>query len=209
MPPTDTTIRLYLDLAAGYERSGDTAMRDRFLVLACDALLAASRPHEAERVRGKLLAVNPHHMLKPFASMAQAMHSGDVRNYVEGLRRHYPPETARPLLETLRGAVATPAKPISPPIAAVTQGADDEPAYRLQDSSLAAARPPASSNKAAPERLSEPYAVLPPAPPPWRETLPDESRPAGAWVATTLFWLGLAGGLALALYTLARPFLPR
>ncbi|MBV9121801.1 MAG: hypothetical protein JO112_00400, partial [Planctomycetes bacterium] len=87
---------------------------DRFLVLAADAAFSGGQLDEAERLRGRLLQLNPHHLLKPFASMEEAVRSTDVQNYIAGLRRTYPPETAENLLETAR-AKAREKKP-PPPI---------------------------------------------------------------------------------------------
>jgi hypothetical protein len=108
MPSVDQTIRIYEDLANWYERQGQAKLRDWFLVLAADAAQTASRPDEAERFRARLLQINPHHLLKPFASMADALKSHDVHGYVAELRRAYPPQAAEQLLESQKGAPAPP-----------------------------------------------------------------------------------------------------
>jgi hypothetical protein len=102
MPSVDQTVRVYQELANFYVQQGQAQMRDRFLVLAAEAMYSAGRTEEAERLRGRLLQVNPHHLFKPFASLSEAMKSADVKNYLEGLRRTYPPEKAAHLLESLR-----------------------------------------------------------------------------------------------------------
>jgi hypothetical protein len=102
MSSVDQTVRLYQELGTWYQQSGDAPLRDRFLVLAADALFAAGRHDEAENIRGRLLQLNPHHLLKPFNSLAEALKSPDVQKYVEGLRKNYPEETARQLLESFR-----------------------------------------------------------------------------------------------------------
>src|SRR5579859_3103036 len=102
MQSVDQTVRVYQDLANIYVQQGQAQMRDRFLVLAAEAMYSAGRIDEAERLRGRLLQVNPHHLFKPFASLTEAMKSADVKNYLEGLRRTYPPEKAAHLLESLR-----------------------------------------------------------------------------------------------------------
>src|SRR5262245_38789362 len=73
MSSVDQTVRVYQDLANLYVQQGQAQMRDRFLVLAADAMHAAGRNDEAERLRGKLLQVNPHHLFKPFRSVAEAL----------------------------------------------------------------------------------------------------------------------------------------
>ena len=65
MPSTEQTVRTYRELAEDYGRQGQAQMRDRFLVLAADAALAAGQTEEAEHLRGRLLQHNPHHLLKP------------------------------------------------------------------------------------------------------------------------------------------------
>lgn len=102
MPSADQTVRTYRELAEDYGRQGQAQMRDRFLVLAADAALAAGQEDEAERLRGRLLQHNPHHLLKPYSSFGEAMKSTDVQNYVSALRRNHPYEKAENLLEGLR-----------------------------------------------------------------------------------------------------------
>src|SRR5262249_9490462 len=102
MPSTDQTVRVYQDLADWYDRQGQPQMRDRFLGLAADAALAAGRADEAERPRARLLQFNPHHLLKPYNSLAEALKAPDVQSYVADLRRSYPRESAEHLLKTAR-----------------------------------------------------------------------------------------------------------
>jgi hypothetical protein len=61
-----------------------------------------------------LLERNPHHLLKPFASLAEALKTPDVQNYVSGLRRGYPPESVDSLLEALRSGKSAPASRAAP-----------------------------------------------------------------------------------------------
>src|SRR5262249_57400332 len=97
---------VYQELADWYERQAQAQMRDRFLLLAADAALSAGQPDEAERLRIRLLQQSPHHMLKPFASFAEAMHSPDVQGYISDLRQTYPLETAEELLRSFQGNIA-------------------------------------------------------------------------------------------------------
>src|SRR5207244_3539469 len=64
--------------------------------------LAAGQTDEAERLRGRLLHHNPHHLLKPYSSFAEAMKTADVQNYVGALRRSHPYDKAETMLEELR-----------------------------------------------------------------------------------------------------------
>ena len=103
MEPRENLLRVYRELADHYEKQRQPQMRDRFLVLAADAALTAGRADEAERLRLRLLKVNPHHMIKPYASFAEALKAPDVLTYVKDLRVNYPAEVAEDLLRTLQG----------------------------------------------------------------------------------------------------------
>jgi hypothetical protein len=252
MQSVDQAVQVYQELSNWYVQQGQAQMRDRFMVLAADAMLTAGRKDEAERLRSRLLQVNPHHLFKPFGSLAEAMmKSKDVRNYVEGLRRTYPPEKAAELLDSVRAERLE--KPASPPVpperpepphAAKNSGAGTgEPlkVYRLQEEKQpeSPAAPPAPAGRGAPAKetprptpprpetrpastvpLARPVPARSPAPAsawrepsppsPWRKESVEADRPeptAGAWVASTLFWLLLLVGLGLAVYTFAGPFL--
>src|SRR5437660_11584317 len=102
---------VYERLAEWYDREGQPKLRDWFLVLAADAAHSAGQPAEAERLRGRLLQRNPHHLLKPFASFAEALRSPDVQGYVADLRRTYPPAAAEQLLKSQQDKTAPPAAP--------------------------------------------------------------------------------------------------
>src|SRR5438132_3237860 len=142
MPPAEQATRIYRELAEDYGRQGQAQMRDRFLVLAADAALAAGQHAEAERLRGRLLQHNPHHLLKPYSSFAEAMKSADVQNYVGALRRSHPYEKAENLLEGLRqsGEPGVPVAPASPPPKA---GSDLELGPRKEASKANPSRPAA------------------------------------------------------------------
>jgi hypothetical protein len=100
---TLATLQVYKELADWYERQGQAAMRDRFLILAAESAFSAGKPEEAERLRQRLLQGNPHHMLKPFSSFSQALQSTNIQIYIHDLQVNYPPETAEGLLQGLRG----------------------------------------------------------------------------------------------------------
>ena len=73
-------------------------------------------------LRQRLLAGNRHHMLRPYASFAEASRAADVQAYLDGLRANYPPEQARDLLNALRsgGEEPPPAYPPTMPPQAFT-----------------------------------------------------------------------------------------
>lgn len=107
---------LYLELAEHYDQRGEAQSRDRFLVLAADAALAAGDVNEAEHLRQRLLSVNPHHLLKPFKSFEEALKSRDVSDYISALRRRHPADqiaglvasTVRPAADAARNPAPGP-----------------------------------------------------------------------------------------------------
>lgn len=241
------TLQVYKELADWYERQGQAAMRDRFLILAAEAAFSSGKPEEAERLRQRLLQGNPHHMLKPFSSFAQALQSTNIQIYIHDLQTNYPPETAEGLLQDVRTGVPPASPPSNVPQTAPLIEIHDEPTlplgmateslkvYPLRDEpeQTLPARPPAQpaplnrpaerKPAAKPERPSPlptpaprsqpvpprstrvPAAPAPmPLPPP-----PEHAAPAGAWLSLLLFGMTVTAGVALAVYTVARPFLPR
>jgi hypothetical protein len=153
MASTGESVRVYRELAEIYGRQGQAQMRDRFLVLAADAALTAGHPEEAEQIRGLLLKQNPDHLLKPYASFAEALKSNDVRNYVTALRRSHPYERAEHLLESLG------------------KDAGQRPLERTQTQPVPRITPESREPKAPPEdlkvfRVQEPEEAPRPVPPP-------------------------------------------
>jgi hypothetical protein len=92
VPTPEETIRLYAQLAEEHQKRDRPQERDRFLLLAAEAALSSGRGDVAENFRRTLLARNPNHLLKPYASLAEALQAPDIANYVQELRRTYPPE---------------------------------------------------------------------------------------------------------------------
>jgi hypothetical protein len=188
MPSAEQATRIYRELAEDYGRQGQAQMRDRFLVLAADAALAAGQDAEAERLRSRLLQHNPHHLLKPYNSFAEAMKSADVQNYVSALRRSHPYEKAENLLEGLRQSGehgVSPSKPqlktspeleVTPHIA--LSAGEELKVFRVADTRQ---EPKASpSRPAAHVRPPSPSASPPPARPPQSSQAPPSARPSGA-----------------------------
>jgi hypothetical protein len=183
-----TALQVYKELADWYERQGQAAMRDRFLILAAEAAFSAGKVEEAERLRQRLLQGNPHHMLKPFNSFAQALQSSNIQIYVHDLQVNYPPETAERLLQDLRSGASpsdaaadggehtlktTPQQ--TTPIIAIHDestlplGSSPEPlkVYPLSDqpkrpASSAPPAKPTNLNRPAPRKAAPPAAVNPP-----------------------------------------------
>jgi hypothetical protein len=123
--------RLYRELADGYANRSQPQFRDRFLILAADAALAAGDQEEAERCRQHLLSVNPHHLVKPYESFARAMEAPDVRTYVEDMRRHYPQDVAVSLWRSMREVDARESRQV--PVTAPLINFEDVPDLLMSD----------------------------------------------------------------------------
>lgn len=233
MAVADKSVRTFQELATRYDQIGEPQVRDRFLVLAAEAALTAGRTDEAEAIRGRLLQLNPHHLLKPYASINQAMQSPDVKSYVEGLRRTYPREQAEQMLESIRAGgpekseAPAPASPTFPPFKAADSGktepfparvkeAPAKPAPAKVDTPVekpAPPSPPAPPIPPAPQAALEapiPFAAdfVPSAPTPTPSAARDAPRPKTETnlLVTALFLMVLLIALALAIYTLVKPF---
>ena len=147
MDPREHLLHVYKELADRYEKHHQPPMRDRFLVLAADAALLANRPDEAETLRLRLLRLNPHHMLKPFASFTQALKAPDVLTYIKDLHVNYPANVAEDLLGTVQTEEKRP--PGSNPAVAATSAvpiASEEMFVNSNDAprNLAPTAPPAA-----------------------------------------------------------------
>ncbi|MGE3803206.1 MAG: hypothetical protein AB7K24_00880 [Gemmataceae bacterium] len=201
--------RVYEELANHHHYQGEAQVRDRMLLLAADAALTEGRQPDAERLRVRLLELNPHHLLKPFPNLAQAMRSPDVSSYVEGLRRTYPPAQVEQMWSALRGA--------KPEAAPTVTHAQPPPTAMPVAPAIAPAIPiaPAVAVPVAPALPVQPPVSVPPPPPPPEpfvasseplSTRPRRRQEAG-WLAPLLFVVVMVGAFVLALYTLVRPIL--
>lgn len=235
MASSNHKVQVYADLAEWEHQHGSQQARDRFLILAADAALTAGLTDEAEQFRSRLLESNPHHLLRPYISLAEAMKSSDVYSYIADLRGTYPPEEAEKLLAALQGdkGPATdptlthsptqhPPLPDLPTPAAVLGGSDP-----TERGSLFAPDPPGTVPTETGEEpplfasLRQPSESSRKAPLPHPPTAPGttgataaeeeaEERAGGMGVlfSDALFYLLLVTGLVLVGYTLARPWLP-
>ncbi len=92
-----TTIELYQRLAEAHQAQGKYQERDRFLVLALDAAHQAGQTKAADQLRGRILELNPNHLIKPYPSFVDALKSPNFTNYLMQLRKNYPPAIAQAL----------------------------------------------------------------------------------------------------------------
>jgi hypothetical protein len=217
-------VSIYEDLAEFEEERGENQPRDRFLMLAADAALAHGDNDRAEEIRNRLLQLNPHHLVKPYPSFADALKSPDVFSYVNDLRHSYPPEEAARLLESVRGggpgagsalphppvdeepAPEAPADGAEPPIYPLTRSAEPQPPAASPEPLLPkTARVPRPPLEPAPEVAETEVYPLPRRTPPVPRRAETRS-PVSDWVSSFLFAILLVVALGLATYTLARPF---
>jgi hypothetical protein len=235
MATANDKVRIYREVAEYYDRSGNDTKRDRYLVLAADAALALRQTGEAEQLRARLLARNPHHLLKPFATFEEAMKSVDVQNYIAALRRSHPFEKAEHLLATLSGdALSLPDDAKILPLLGPEEERDDQPSTVVVSKSPPGPRrtvskvngqsPPARPNSseegakaaksAAADKALDIYRIRPDPHFAGRRSdgrgEDDESKwSPDALISSGLLLLVVLGGLTLAVYAFASPFLPR
>jgi hypothetical protein len=216
------SLQVYEELATWYDRQGQAKLRDWFLVLAADTAQTLGQADQAERLRQRLLHVNPHHLLRPYQSFAEALQAPDVKGYVADLRRNYPPETAEQLLRsTAKKKLIVPAPP-----ARVTKSTEDDRELKVFRGRELVEEPLPVAEEIPPMPLPPPPApIRMPEPVAWKkQPLPGAVRPViadpvdeeeeegptglGFWVSSVLFVVTLVVGMVLLGYSLARPFLP-
>jgi hypothetical protein len=210
MPASDRKIEVYRELADIYDRQGQAQMRDRFLVLAADTAYSAGQTQEAERLRERLLQLNPHHLLKPYDSYAEALKSPDIENYLTALRRSHPYERTEHMLESFRQKDDGASSKAGP-------GGSDLQVYRVAERmETPRSFPPAASKKPEPKSRSAEtssidalrHALRSPVDGAGFE-LVEDGHTSGAWVSIVLATLVALGGIFLAVVTFAKPFVPR
>jgi hypothetical protein len=228
MPSSDRKVRVYEELAEWEHDNGSAQARDRFLILAADAAQTAGLTDEAERLRARLLEHNPHHMLKPYASLADALKSSEVYSYVADLRGNHPIEEAEQQLSSLRKEGKRPASTdlagsppaTSPPSLPADEGETwrDEPSRSpgpegaplfssLRDAGEPAPLSPPLRPTPLPEPAPSPVADLEPGPEDEEDEAVETAAGVGPWLSDFLFFLTLLLGVVLIGYTAARPFL--
>jgi hypothetical protein len=168
--------QLYRELADGYAERGQPQFRDRFLVLAAAAALAEGDSDAAERYRQRLLNVNPHHLLKPYSSFAQAMQMDDVQIYVRDLQQNYPPEISDGLLRSMQQPREPEARqiPVTAPLLNLDSGPDllmDDEGEPLQILSF----------------VEDSKSGVPPTLPPNKFPAPPAKEPARSSIPPTLY----------------------
>jgi hypothetical protein len=209
----ESMLRVFEELAGRFVKQNEPRFRDHCLVLAADAALSANRPQDAERLRQRLLQYNPHHLLRPFASMSEAAQAPDVQEYITDLRRQWPPEFVQKLYlggseEPAALEEPTPAVPRTERTAKdVTAPTAQAKAVEPFPVAAPPRRPTAPAPVAAkgapvapPRRARDAAPVAPVAP-------PAIASPLSVWLATMLMLVAIAAGMALLFLTFVWPLL--
>jgi hypothetical protein len=108
------SVDIYQQLADVYHHQGKFPERDRFLVLAMDAAHASGQGPRSEQIRAQLLEMNPHHLIKPYASSQEALQSPNFANYLGQLRKNFTPAKAQALLQDVGKAAPRKATMLAP-----------------------------------------------------------------------------------------------
>lgn len=195
------TFDLYHQLADANAAQGRFQERDRFLVLAIDAAQQAGKTDLAEQWRQRLLQFNPHHLIKPYASFQEAVQSPNFGNYLQQLRRNFPPNKAQELLNELARPTPFPFPAGTP----MTYPVREEPVMLSHPDPLA--HIPLPANKPGPYQLQP----LRPAPIPVASA-PTQRKEAvysssGALIGNVLFVLLLGLSLVVFGYVVVWPIL--
>jgi hypothetical protein len=212
----ESLLRVYEELADRFIKQNEPRFRDHCLVLAADTALSAQRPQDAERLRQRLLHHNPHHLLRPFASMIEALQAPDVQEYVADLRRQWPPEFVEKLyLEGAEAPMPVDPAPVAPvaPVAHATNPPLAEPAVATplppRRADVPAQRPPVAA-PVVPRAVPAVPAMVRPTPstaPADRRAAPAATSAVGDVLATGLLLVGIAAGVGLLFIAFVWPLL--
>lgn len=101
MPETCDELALYLHLARASEVRRRPLVRDKLLVLAGKTDLEMRLEPIAEHCRAKVLAHNPGHILRNYATLADALADETFRSFFKRLSQAYPRERAEHMLRSL------------------------------------------------------------------------------------------------------------
>ncbi len=105
MTNPDQAALQYLKLAALSKEKGQTAGCDRFLVLAGASACKAGCLDVADACRARVMKHNPHHLLKQWPNMAEALRSEEFPPFLHQLERFCAVERAEALLMELGQSV--------------------------------------------------------------------------------------------------------
>jgi len=94
-------LAVYLHLARASELRRRPHVRDRLILLS--AVIAADNGLKriAAYCRHRVLEHNPHHLVRRWPTMDEALRDPEFIHFLRHLQRRFPPETAERMLETL------------------------------------------------------------------------------------------------------------
>lgn len=121
MLASEEIIQMYEDLASWEAQEGSPQLRDRFLLLAADAALAADRLDLAQHFHIQLVEANPTHLVKAFATVEDALQAPQVSSYLDHLRIQYPPATAAQMLGRDAAVLHSPVEGPWPEVEAISE----------------------------------------------------------------------------------------
>ena len=101
MPDPSETLGIFLHLARASAQRRRPQVRDRLLVIAGAIASQLGLAKIAARCRDRILANNPHHMLRNWHSYSVALQDPDFLHLLKQLQRRYPLEKAERLLASL------------------------------------------------------------------------------------------------------------
>jgi hypothetical protein len=196
MKDSDALPRFYEELAERFGQLSEPRRRDHCFVLAAAAALAGGKTEEAERLRQRLLQVNPHHLLRPYTSMSEAVQTEDVRDYIADLRNQLPPERVEQLLKA-PSAAAEPTYDLAHEPTPARAAAPDLPRAAVPPPPRKLVPPPATRQTASP--------TVPVAAP--RRLSDDQPTAAGRWAASLLFVVALLLTAGVFILAFIRPLI--
>jgi hypothetical protein len=94
-------LGLYLHLARASQQRRRPAEHDRLLVLAAVVAAQMELPRIAAYCRHIVLQHNPRHLVRSWATIADALDDDDFLHFLKQLQRRYPQEKAESMLSTL------------------------------------------------------------------------------------------------------------
>jgi hypothetical protein len=115
MEPQPELLPLYLELIDTYTESGQTTLRDYFVLLAADAFLASGQEDEAEYFYVEFSGRNPDHVLSRAGTLAAAVNHPEGRTYLGNLRQNYPEDVVRDLVQEARNRITPAPRPVPAP----------------------------------------------------------------------------------------------
>ncbi len=102
MAETDQTLGMYLHLVRASRMRGQALVRDKLLVLAGVQAHEMGLEPIADLCRHKILAHNPHHLVRRWPTFSEALNDDEFQLYFKQLRRRYSREKLEHMLHMLR-----------------------------------------------------------------------------------------------------------